>query len=517
MIAKKGIDISKWQGDVDFAKVKSAGVEFIIMRCGYRFTVDQKFVEYVKAASAAAIPIAGVYFFSYATSEKEAADEAKFCIDTMKKNGLGKDIPVFYDFEYDTITKAAGRGVTLGAKECNSFATAFLKKIANYGYKTGIYLNMDYYNNMYDHDLLSKHLVWLADYKGEPDIPCTFHQYSSKGSVSGIKGNVDLDYWYMEEAPVRHSRAAVVNLAKSWIGKNEADGSHKEIIDVYNSYTGKFPRNTKMQYTWAWCAAFWSALAIKLGYTDIMPIEISCYYLISAAKKMGCWVEEDDYVPSPADAILYDWNDNGVGDNTGNPDHVGMVEYVSDGYIVVIEGNYSDSVKRRTIPVNSMHIRGFITPKYDDGIVDGPTQDREEKSLDDIVREVITGVWGNGQARKDALTRAGYDYELIQSMVNDYLNKPTKPEDNVVACSETADLFDSQIAGTYLVTAKSGLHLRDGAGTNKKSLVSLPLNTEVKCYGYYSEFEDRAWPLVRVMYQDVLYTGFMSSAYLSKK
>ena len=68
------------------------------------------------------------------------------------------------------------------------------------------------------------------------------------------------------------SRKAVVDLATSWIGKNEADGSFKEIIDIYNSFAGPLPRNTKMDYSWAWCAATWSALAIKLGYTDIMPI-----------------------------------------------------------------------------------------------------------------------------------------------------------------------------------------------------------------------------------------------------
>ena len=83
------------------------------------------------------------------------------------------------------------------------------------------------------------------------------------------------------------SRQLVVNLVRSWEGKNEADGSYKEIIDIYNSQQGKLPRNIKMQYGWAWCACTWSALAITLGYTDIMPVEISCYYLIEAAKKIG--------------------------------------------------------------------------------------------------------------------------------------------------------------------------------------------------------------------------------------
>lgn len=86
---------------------------------------------------------------------------------------------------------------------------------------------------------------------------------------------------------------------------------------------------------------------------------------------MGCWQENDAYVPSPGDAILYYWQDNGIGDNTGNPDHVGTVIEVNkeSGYMVIEEGNYSNAVKKRTLSINGKFIRGFITPKYDDNTV----------------------------------------------------------------------------------------------------------------------------------------------------
>lgn len=163
------------------------------------------------------------------------------------------------------------------------------------------------------------------------------------------------------------TRAAVVALAQSWLGKKESDGSYKEIIDIYNGYKGTLPRNTKMSYGWAWCACTWSALAVKLGYTDIMPIEISCGNLVAKAKEMGIWAEDDAYVPDPGDAILYDWDDNGVGDCTGWPDHIGTVETVnrSTGVMTIIEGNFNDAVQRRTIKVNARYIRGYICPKYD--------------------------------------------------------------------------------------------------------------------------------------------------------
>ena len=85
----------------------------------------------------------------------------------------------------------------------------------------------------------------------------------------------------------------------------------------------------------------------------------------SLFKEKGIWVEDDSYVPSPGDYLFYDWQDNGVGDNQGVSDHVGIVEKVVDGVITVIEGNYSNSVKCRTLKVNGKYIRGYGVPKYD--------------------------------------------------------------------------------------------------------------------------------------------------------
>ena len=530
MSNKQGIDISTWQGNVDFNKVKAAGIQFLILRASYRQAVDSKFHANVQGAKTAGIPIYGVYHFSYALNEDQAKQEAAFCISEVEKAGLGKDIIVFFDFEYDTITKAKAAGVILGRNECNSHAKAFCEYVTSRGYNAGIYANIDYYKNMFDHDLLSKYVFWLADWSGDADYPCDFHQYTSKGYVSGIAGNVDMDYQIAnlndekEASTMGYSRQAVVDLAKSWVGKNEADGSYKEIIDIYNSYTGKFPRGTKMQYGWAWCAATWSALAVKLGYTAIMPIEISCYYIIEAAKAMGCWVENDAYVPAPGDAVLYDWEDSGAGDNTGNPDHIGTVEYVSDGYIVVIEGNYSNAVKRRTLSINGRYIRGFITPKYDEGVVSGPVQE-SKKSVDTVAHEVISGVWGNGAARKAALEAKGYNYAEVQARVNEILNgsaaKPSSPVQDQsqpaakkVTATAYAQGFDKGLAGTYTTTAD--LYCRNDAGTNKKALCLIPESTKIQCYGYYTSYNGVKWLYIQFVMDGVQYTGFSSSEYLKR-
>ena len=159
------------------------------------------------------------------------------------------------------------------------------------------------------------------------------------------------------------TRSKIVSLAQEWVGLNEADGSHKKIIDIYNSHT-PLARGYKLKYTDAWCAGTVSALAIACNATDIIPTEVSCTKLIELAKAKGIWIEADNYTPAPGDLLLYDWSDNGNGDNTGNPDHIGIVEYVVGDTITVIEGNYQNAVGRRPIRVNGKYIRGYIIPKY---------------------------------------------------------------------------------------------------------------------------------------------------------
>lgn len=159
------------------------------------------------------------------------------------------------------------------------------------------------------------------------------------------------------------TRSKIVSLAQEWVGLNEADGSHKKIIDIYNSHT-PLARGYKLKYTDAWCAGTVSALAIACNATDIIPTEVSCTKMIELAKAKGIWIEADTYTPAPGDLLLYDWGDNGNGDNQGNPDHIGIVEYVVGDTITVIEGNYQNSVGRRCIRVNGKYIRGYIVPKY---------------------------------------------------------------------------------------------------------------------------------------------------------
>lgn len=215
------------------------------------------------------------------------------------------------------------------------------------------------------------------------------------------------------------SRQAMVAKMQSWIGKNEADGSFREVIDIYNSHTPR-ARGYKLQYSDEWCAGTVSAAAIATGNTDAVPLEVSCHYMIEGAKAKGIWVENDGYVPQGGDIILYDWQDSGAGDNTGNPDHVGVVEYTSGGVIHVIEGNRGRKVARRELSVNGRYIRGFIVPKYSNSTAPGGgSTPSASGTIDELARRVIAGEFGLGDTRKNAL---GDKYDAVQARVNEILN-----------------------------------------------------------------------------------------------
>ena len=205
----------------------------------------------------------------------------------------------------------------------------------------------------------------------------------------------------------------VVAQAKAWLGKKESNGSFKVIIDTYNSQK-PLPVGYKVKYYDEWCATFVSAVAVKLGYTDIIPTECSCERMIALFKKMGCWIENENRTPSAGEIIFYDWNDDGIGDCKGYSDHVGIVEKVSGGQIHVIEGNKGQAVARRYLKINGKFIRGYGVPKYD-------KEATIKKTVDAIAKEVIAGKWDSGEERKKKLTAAGYDYAEVQAAVNKML------------------------------------------------------------------------------------------------
>ena len=159
-------------------------------------------------------------------------------------------------------------------------------------------------------------------------------------------------------------REYVVYLAQSYIGCKESDGSHKKIVDLYNSHK-PLARGYALKYTDSWCSGFASAIAIKAGLTDIIPTEVGCEKHVQLFKNhsVSKWEEDGTKAPEPGDYIFYNW-DKSTQPNDSSADHVGIVERVNNNVITTIEGNYSDSVKRRTLIVGAGNIRGYGRPAY---------------------------------------------------------------------------------------------------------------------------------------------------------
>ena len=159
-------------------------------------------------------------------------------------------------------------------------------------------------------------------------------------------------------------RKLVVDTIAAGVGSVRGDAWHRGILDTYNSHK-PLPRGYAVQVGDHYCAATVSAAWIRAGVDSVAVLECSCTRMMELAKAKDIWVEDDAFVPKPGDAVIYDWQDDGKGDNKGVPDHVGIVERVDGNSMTIIEGNRPvGHVARHTLAVNGRYIRGFICPNY---------------------------------------------------------------------------------------------------------------------------------------------------------
>lgn len=208
---KLGIDVSKWNEEIDWEKVKDAGIEYAIIRCGYRgassgsLVIDPNFTENIEGAIVADIPV-GVYFFTQAVTESEAVEEASMVIHLIEEYDV--DYPVFLDSES---AGGKGRADDLSVEQRTTVHDAFLQTIAAAGYETGVYGSRNWLEKQLDMERLSDYNTWLAEYTEAPGYPEYYHiwQYTSKGTVPGISTRVDLNLCYMKiDTSVNHARNA---------------------------------------------------------------------------------------------------------------------------------------------------------------------------------------------------------------------------------------------------------------------------------------------------------------------
>lgn len=192
-----GIDVSKWNGNIDWNAVKNSGINYVIIRCGYRgssagsLIADPKFTSNIKGATAAGLKV-GVYFFTQAVDEREAVEEASMVLEQIKNYTIS--YPVFLDVE-----ASGGRADKIDKATRTAVCKAFCQTIQNAGYNAGIYANKSWLNTKLDPGSLSAYKIWLAQYAASPTYTGRYDlwQYRSTGKVNGISGNVDMDLSYL--------------------------------------------------------------------------------------------------------------------------------------------------------------------------------------------------------------------------------------------------------------------------------------------------------------------------------
>lgn len=423
-MSKTVIDLSKFNPVDDWLKVKAA-VDAVIMRLGYRgahtgtITYDPKYLEYMTACQKHGIPTM-IYFFPCSISIAEAEAEANFIISAAKKVKLAG--PIWLDSEV-VYQDRSGRSDKLGKADRTKYLNVILRRLHEAGYECGVYASKSWFaGNLNDNDLESYCLRWVAQWADQ--LTYTGHdvalwQYTNNGSVPGINGRVDISKCYIaldgskgsEAVSSGVTRTDIVQQVCSWEGWSERNGKFKIIIDIYNKYLSTAVKSGTLNYTVKyideWCATGASAAYIQAGAPELFPIECGCPRNITLAKKMGIWEEADNHVPKLAEAVLYDWQDSGSGDNTGTADHIGIVIDVDEkaGTFVVMECNKDETVGRGTMKINGKYIRGFICPKFTDSApAKAPEAKTEPKAPATPVKKV-TGyeISGTGTPSKKAL------------------------------------------------------------------------------------------------------------------
>lgn len=254
----------------------------------------------------------------------------------------------------------------------------------------------------------------------------------------------------------------VLNVMRSWIGLSRSAGTHKVIIDTYNSYTPR-ARGYKVTYTDAYCDTTISAAFIKLNAVSLIGgTECGVEKHVAIFKNKGIWDEDGTITPKPGYIIVFNWDDN-TQPNDGWADHIGIVEKVENGKIITIEGNMKGGVVgRRTIPVGWGYIRGYAKPDY-----------------------------ANASSNETTSTTGS---------VSTSVSTATTTKINIAS----AKSFNKNLARAFTTTSK--VNLRAGASTSNAIIATIPKDTKVLCYGYYTG----DW--YYVLYGKI--TGFCHRSYL---
>ena len=365
----KGIDVSEWQGTIDWGSVAKQGIDFAILRAGYGRYVNQEdhtFAANYTGATTAKIPV-GIYWYAYATTPSAAKQEAETCLKILRDRNL--DYPIYYDIEESSI-------ISLGKAKVSAIAQSFADVIEAAGYEAGIYSMASALNTAFTDEVLTKYSVWVAhvDVK-KPNVKCAYKmwQYTWKFSCKGIAGQVDADEMYVElpdEQPIKDEEPAKPETPK----KSNETLAQEVIQGKWGNGADRVARLTSAGY---------DAKAIQKIVDSMLK-------------------EQKPATPSkPATTAET------------------IIQVAYD----VIKGKYGNGVERSE-KLSAKGYNATNVQKVVNAILRGqpiPPLELKAKTIDELAREVIAGIWGNGETRKQRLTAAGYSYIAVQQRVNQLL------------------------------------------------------------------------------------------------
>ena len=542
----KGIDVSQWQGNIDWPKVKSSGIEFAILREGYRKTVDNKFIQNVKNAKSAGVPIIGVYHFIY-TDNATISQNAQSTVDNIKKAGLDpKETMIFSDLEYDTWEK---NGETCTRAKCSQYTKEYLEALKKLGCKRlGIYANLDYYRNYYTDELKNAYPIWLADYEGGNDYPCVVQQYSSKGKVSGISGNVDMNYLIDESYLNKEDESMGLwektkQLLDAQVGylekRSNSNLDSKTANAGYNNYT-KYSRDVDNMGLMGcqgqpWCATyqFWICAQIfgKQKALEIMGNGFyNCNSVKAHSKSKGTWHS----TPKLGALVIF-----------RNGAHIGRVISISGSTIRTNEGNTSSGglntveanggcVAEKSYTIGNSQIDGYVWIDYGEGedFSDGTGYWKATGTAISTVDNLYVRAEPNGEVIGELMKGNRFEINGVTSgswtQVNvanigvgwvwtGYIQKDgaqssEPPKQEIAGKQDKAErLFVGKVTA-------SALNVRTWAGTEYPQIKSYPtLNRGnlVDVMNYTQKADDGSkWYYIRIAGK---YHGFVSAEYIQRQ
>ena len=189
-----GIDVSKHNGLIDWCKVSSQ-IDFAIIKAGYWTNIDPKAERNIFYCERYNIPF-GLYWFSYAGCEKDAIKEATTLLDFIGNRKI--PLPLYFDFEYESDEYLKKNGIHLTNEQRTNIAKAFCSTIEESEFYAGIYANLDYVNNYFDKSIFKRYDLWLASWSKSLPLDVNMWQFTNKGNIAGIKGDVDMNMLYTD-------------------------------------------------------------------------------------------------------------------------------------------------------------------------------------------------------------------------------------------------------------------------------------------------------------------------------